>query len=645
MSALAGVWDRRAELSRDALTGIADAMANTLRVRGPDGGNLWSDTVAGIALAHRQLSVADRCPPASQPLVSSCGRFVLSCDGEVYNADELRTALRAAGRQFSGLSDIEIIVEGAAAWGIEATAQLLNAEFAAALWDRELRVLHLFRDRLGARPLYWAHSDNLFLFASELKALRACASFQAELDRDVVAAYLRRKAVPAPYTIYRGARMLEPGAILTLGAEGEHAIRPYWTLEDTVRCGNQNRLAVSDAEATQRLDDLLRNAVARRMGNAPIGTFLSGGIDSSLMLALGQAVGTKPAHSFSVGFHESEYDEAGYAGAIARHLNAEHHTLYVMPEHATELIPRLPEMYDEPNADISQIPAFFLSKLARQHVTVAFTGDGAAEPFGGGGLFYRAADHYRRIQRLPLPVRQAAKVMIQRMPPIFWTRLSRALPAALRPPNFGDKLHKLARVLTGDEDDIYRLFRSYWQDPEAMVLGGREPAGPPEDPRVKSFIPDSVERMHYYHTLTTMPHGALTKTDRAASAAALHIRLPFLDASLVEFGWSLPLNLKLREGTTKWLMHQVLHRYVPPQILARRKMGFDVPMGAWLRGPLRDWAEDLLDETRLRTEGVFNPQEIRAKWQEHLDGRHNWQGPLWVVLMFRAWKQRWLPGA
>jgi asparagine synthase (glutamine-hydrolysing) len=643
MSAVVGVWDRRAGQSSEALAGIADAMANTLRVRGPDGGNQWCDSVAGIALAHRQLSVTDRYPSASQPLVSSCGRFVLSCDGEVYNADELRPALSTAGRQCSGLSDIEVIVEGAAAWGIEATAQRLNAEFAAALWDRERRVLYLLRDRLGTRPLYWAQSGSLFLFASELKALRASPGFHAELDRDAVVAFLRRKAIPDPYTIYRGARMLQPGAILTLRTHGELTIRRYWTLEDTVRSGQQNRFAGSEAEGMRRYDDLLRNAVARRMGSAPVGTFLSGGIDSSLLLAVAQSVAAKPVQSFSVGFREAEYNEADYAGAVARHLKVEHHVLYVLPEHASKLIPRLPEMYDEPNADISQIPAYFLSKLARQHVAVAFTGDGATEAFAGGGGFHEAVDLYRRIRRFPLPARRAAKAMIQLLPPNFWTPLSLALPAAVRPPHFGDKLHNLARVVTGDEDDIYQLFRSYWQDPETMVLGGSEPAGLPENPRVKSFIPDFADRIYYYHTLTTMPHGALTKTDRAACAAGLHIRLPFLDDSLVLFGWSLPKNLKVRDGMTRWLMREVAHRYLPREIVERRKVGFDVPIGAWLRGPLRDWAEDLLDETRLRREGVFNPREIRAKWREHLDGRRNWQGPLWVVLMFQAWKQRWLP--
>jgi asparagine synthase (glutamine-hydrolysing) len=645
MSAVAGVWDRSAGQSRETLAGVADAMANTLRDRGPDGGELWCDAGAGIALAHRQHALTDRWPAARQPLISSCGRFVLSCDGEVYNASELIPELRAAGREFPGLSDMEVIVEGAAAWGIETTARRLNATFAAALWDRELRVLHLFRDRLGMRPLYWAHSGNLFLFGSELKALRACASFEAELDRDVVVAFLRRRCVPGPYTIYRGARMLELGAILSLKADGDHVIRRYWSLEETARSGQQNRFDGSEAEAAQRLDELLRDAVARRIGNAPIGTFLSGGIDSSTMLALLQAVGTKPAQSFSVGFQEREFNEADHAGAVARHLGAEHSALYVSPEHAGELIPRLPEMYDEPMADVSQIPTYFLAKLARQHVPVAFTGDGGDELFGGYERYLQATDLLRHIRRLPLPARRAAKATIRLMPAIFWTRLSVALPTALRPPHFGDKLHMLARILTGDADDIYRLIVSYWQDPETMVPGGHEPPGLPRDPRVKSFIPDHVERMQYFDTLTILPDGALTKVDRAASAAALHIRMPFLDPSLVDFSWTLPPGMKLRGRTNKWLLRQVLYRYVPPQILERPKMGFDVPIGAWLRGPLRDWAEDLLGEARLKAEGIFDPQAIRAKWQEHLDERRNWQGALWVVLMFQAWKQRWLPRA
>jgi asparagine synthase (glutamine-hydrolysing) len=461
LSAIAGVWDRRAQRPQDALTGAVDIMANAMRARGPDGGDSWCDAAAGIALAHRRLLVTDRFPPANQPLVSSCGRYVLSGEGEVYNADELIPELRAAGRLTAGASDAHVMVEAIAAWGLEATLRRLNAMFAAALWDRKRRVLRLFRDRLGMRPLYWTEVGSLFLFASELKALRACADFAPALDRDAVAAYLRRRCVPGPHTIYRGVRMLEPGSILTVDAKAEPDIQPYWSLEDVVRAGQANRFEGSGAEATEQLDRLLCDAVARRTGKEPVGTFLSGGIDSSVLLAMLQAVAPGRAHSFTIGFRERAFDEADHAGAVARHIGATHDAICLSPAHASETIPRLPDIYDEPMADVSQIPTFFLSKLARRSVAAAFTGDGADEFFSGYEQYLQAHDLMRLIQRLPLPARHLAKVLTRATPPRFRARLSNALPTALRPTRFADKLSLLMRVLTGDADDIYRMINSY----------------------------------------------------------------------------------------------------------------------------------------------------------------------------------------
>lgn len=618
-------------------------MGEALAQRAPQEASHWTDTAAGVALIQRGGALADRYPPPTSLLQSSCRRFVLACEGEVYNASALAAELRQAGRVLAGQSDLEVIVEGTAAWGIEATARRLNGAFAAAIWDCQSRSLHLLRDRLGMRPLHWAATPAAFLFAAELKALRACRLFHAELDRDIVASFLRRRCMPGPHTIYRSARMLEPGAILSLAGEGEPVIHRYWSLAESAEAGQSNRFAGSKAEAASRLEKLLLDAVRSRQGSEPIGVFLSGGIDSSTMLAMLKA-GQGPApRSYSVGFYEETYNEADHAGAVARHLGIEHSALYVSPDHARDLIPRLPEIYDEPMADVSQIPTYFLSRLARRDVSVAVTGDGGDELFGGYERYLQATDFRRWTGWMPRALRATAESAIRILPADRWTQLASLLPRRVRPGHLGDRLHTAARLLALDDDGIYRLIVSYWRDPQVLVPGAREPPGLADDPAIRAFIPGFVERMQYFDSLTILPDGALTKVDRAASAAGLAIRMPFLDPALVDFSWTLPPAFKLRGRVNKWLLRQLLYRHVPPAILQRPKMGFDVPIGAWLRGSLRDWAEDLLDEQRLRREGVFDPAPIRAIWREHLAERRNRQGPIWVVLMFQAWKQRWLP--
>jgi asparagine synthase (glutamine-hydrolysing) len=621
---------------------VAAAMAQAMHAGEPDGVGIWCDASVGVALAQRQLSVRERFAPVKQPAVSSCGRYVLACEGEVYNVDELIVALRAAGRTPADACDAHVIVEAVAAWGLESALGRLNAVFVGALWDRESRALHLFRDRFGMHPLYWSETGGLFLFASALKALRACADFSPALDRDSLAAFLRRRGMPGPHTIYRGVRMLEPGSILSIEAKGTATIRSYWVLEEIVRAGQAERFAGSPAEAMDRFDGLLRDAVARRAGNASVGVFLSGGIDSAALLAVLQAVAPDRALSFSAGFHEPGYDETEHARAVARHLGVRHEAFYVSASHAGELIPRLPDIYDEPMADISQIPTYFLAKLARQEVSFAITGDGA-ESFDVSNQYLSVDALLRHLRRLPRPACQAATMLVRHMPAAFLSRIPASLPTALQPLRIADKLRLLARMVAGDAEDRHRLTASYWQDPDELVIDGREPPGLTGNPRLAADIPNAAERMQYIGMMTILSDCLLTKVERAASAVDLRIRMPFLDHRLVEFGWSLPAHMKQQGGTNKWLLLQILHRYVPPAIVDRPKMGFDVPMGNWLRGPLRDWAEGLLAERRLTAEGIFNPRPIRQRWREHLEGRRNWQGSLWVILMFQAWKERWLP--
>jgi len=621
-------------------------MTKTLVYRGPDAGDVWLDPDARMALGHRRLSIVDLSPAGAQPMVSSCGRFVISYNGEVYNSDELRPELEAAGRNFRGHCDTEVIVEGAVVWGVEATIKRLIGMFTIALWDRRERVLYLVRDRLGIKPLYWADFAGRILFGSELKALRADRGWAPSLDRDAIAAYLGFGYVPAPQSIYRGVQKLSPGTILVARESGPPEITPFWTLEEVARAGQTSRLALSEADATEALDTLLRDAVGRRMvADVPLGAFLSGGIDSSTVVALMQAQSARPVRSFSIGFTESGYNEAVHAAAVARHLGTEHTELYVSPQHAQDVIPLLPDMYDEPFADSSQIPTYLISKMTRQHVTVALSGDGGDELFGGYTRYFRGQTIWRAIDRMPTALRELAAFGARSVSPATWTTLSAIIPESRRPQQFGMKMHKLAGVLAAEPEAsaFYRQVISLWLEPERVVIGGAAPKGRLEDPRTRDLVPDFVERMQYLDTLTYLPDDILTKVDRASMAVSLEARVPLLDHRVVAFSWSLPPAMKAGTGLGKRLLRNVLNRYVPRELVERPKMGFAIPVGEWLRGPLRDWAEPLLDENRLAADGIFHPAPIRTRWREHLEGRYDWQASLWAVLMFQAWRARWQP--
>jgi asparagine synthase (glutamine-hydrolysing) len=645
MCGIAGIWDRRRQSTPDALAAAAAAMTATLVHRGPDAGALWRDDAAGVALGHRRLSIVDLSPAGAQPMVSSCGRFVISYNGEVYNAAELKPELEAAGRSFRGHCDTEIIVEGAAVWGVEATIRRLIGMFAIALWDRQERALYLVRDRLGIKPVYWADCDGRILFGSELKALRADAHWTPALDRDALTAYLRFGYVPAPRTIYRGVQKLPPGMILVARASGAPTIAPFWSLADIARAGQAERRTLDEAEATDRLDALLRDAVGRRMvADVPLGAFLSGGIDSSTVVALMQAQSTRPVRSFSIGFHERGYDEAQHAAAVARHLGTDHTELYVSPEHALGMIPNLPTMYDEPFADSSQIPTFLVSEMTRRHVTVALSGDGGDELFGGYTRYFRGQAVWRAIEHIPQSARVLAAAGMRAVSPAAWSALGAVIPESVRPTQFGDKMHKLAGVLAGEAEAsaFYRNVVSLWVDPARVVIGGTEPKGPLDDLAIKALVPDFIERMQYLDTVTYLPDDILTKVDRASMAVSLEARVPLLDHRVVAFSWGLPVSMKAADGTGKRLLRRVLDRYVPRALIDRPKMGFAVPINDWLRGPLKEWAEDLLDERRLAGDGILDPAPIRERWREHLAGTRDWQYPLWSVLMFQSWKRRWM---
>lgn len=621
-------------------------MAHTLRHRGPDDAGAWADAAAGIALGHRRLSVVDLSATGHQPMPSACGRYVVSFNGEIYNFRSLRAELEQSGHRFRGHSDTEVLLAAITRWGVEGALARANGMFALALWDRQERVLFLARDRLGEKPLYYGWIGPRFLFASELKALCAHPDFRPVINRDAVALYLRHNYIPAPFSVYQDVAKLPPGTLLAVRAEAASvrgAPVRYWSARTAAESGVANPWVGTESEALAQLDDLLRDAIRMRMeADVPLGAFLSGGIDSTTVVALMQAQSTRPVRTFTIGFHEGGYNEAESAAEVARRLGTDHTELYVTPAEAMAVIPRLPALYDEPFADASQIPTFLVSQLARRHVTVSLSGDGGDELFGGYNRYFWGRSIWRKVGWLPAAWRRTAARTLTAVSPESWDTGFRALgpflPGRLRQRNPGDKLHKLAQVLAvSDPEALYRGLISQWHDPAAVVPGAGEPPTTLTDRSQWANLDDFTLQMMYLDTVTYLPDDILVKVDRASMGVSLEARVPLLDHRVVEFAWRLPLAMKIRDGQGKWLLRQVLYQYVPREIMERPKMGFGVPIDAWLRGPLRDWAETLLDAKRLQEEGLFHPQPIRTRWTEHLSGQRNWQYSLWGVLMFQAW--------
>ncbi|MBS0534401.1 MAG: asparagine synthase (glutamine-hydrolyzing) [Proteobacteria bacterium] len=627
-----------AELERRAQA-MGDAMAH----RGPDDHGVWSDPETGTALCHRRLAIVDLSPAGHQPMHSGSGRYVITYNGEIYNFQDLRAELEAKGVTFRGHSDTEVMLEAFTAYGIEAAVKRLIGMFAIGLWDRQTRTLTLIRDRLGIKPLYWAKFGSLFMFGSELKAMHALPGWQPRIDRRAVASYLRHDYVPAPHTIFENVFKLEPGSILTLPAGGEPTVQRFWDAREVARNGIANPIAGSDAELTDKLEALLKDAVQRRMvADVPVGAFLSGGVDSSAVVALMQSANPGRVKTFSIGFDIPEYNEAPHAAAVARHLNTEHTELTVTSEEAMDVIPRLPHMFDEPFADSSQIPTFLVSALTRQHVTVSLSGDGGDELFAGYNRYQLALKMWRGLSLMPVPARRAMAASIKAVSPDRWSQMLSPLPAQLRPKAVGDKLHKLADVLIQpDNTAIYRRLVTHWEPPSIMPAAD-EYDTVLSDRSLSSEMPEFLDQMQFLDLVTYLPDDILTKVDRASMAVALEARVPLIDHRVVELAWRLPHHVKVRNGVSKWLLRQVLYRHVPKELIERPKMGFGIPIGEWLRGPLRDWAEALLDERRLIEAGFLDAARVRQVWQEHLSGQRNWQYLIWNVLMLEAWWQQWM---
>ena len=641
MCGLSGFIDLARHTPEADLLARAEGMAARLAHRGPDGDGVWADAGAGLALGHRRLAILDLSPTGHQPMVSADGRYVIAYNGEVYNFPELRAELEAGGVAFRGSCDTEVVVEAIAAWGLEAALGRMTGMFAFALWDKAERILYLARDRLGIKPLYWGRCRGHFLFASEIKALRAHPAWTATVDRDALAAYLRFGYVPSPRSIYAGVSKLEAGTFLTLREGEEPEIRRYWDLREITLSARARQRDLGDSEAADRLDGLLRDAVKGRMvADVPLGAFLSGGVDSSTVTALMQDQSSRPVKTFSIGFSESAFDESSEAAAVARHLGTDHTELMISPADARAVIPDLPHIYDEPFADSSQIPTYLVSRLARGKVSVALSGDGGDEMFAGYNRHRLAAGPWQRLERVPLALRRLASSSLRALPPALWDMLFAPSPKRLRHVLTGDRMHKLATVLpSSDGADLYGRLVSQWPEPESLVVeGAREGERIWGDPGLVRDVPELMARMRYMDTVGYLPGDILTKLDRASMAVSLEARVPLIDHRVAEFAAALPPHMLIRGGCGKWLLRQVLHRYVPEELVTRPKTGFGVPLDSWLRGPLRDWAEGLLSRPRLEEEGFFAPAPVRRAWKEHLSGRRNHQHRLWAVLMFQAWQ-------
>jgi asparagine synthase (glutamine-hydrolysing) len=611
--------------------------------RGPDDEGIWTDPDRGVALGHRRLSVIDLSDAGSQPMTSRDGRFILVFNGEIYNFLELRARLARMGETFRGHSDTEVMLAAISRWGLEAAVREFVGMFAFALWDRDNEALSLVRDRFGEKPLYYGWMNGVLLFGSELKALRSHPAWRGTIDRHALTLFLRYNYVPAPHSIYEGVRKVEPSSIVTIRRDATFATHRYWLVEEVAARGMANPLIGDETAILTEIAGALTTSVKDQMvADVPLGAFLSGGIDSSAIVAIMQAESGRPVRTFTIGFEEAGYDEAAHAKTVARHLGTDHTELYVTAGEARAVIPRLPLFYDEPFADSSQIPTFLVAQLARAHVTVALSGDGGDEIFGGYNRYVVGSRLWRRVARFPVALRQAVARAIRSVSPNAWEHVAGwtqpALPAHRRISHPGDRVHKLAAVLAAaSERDFYQSMVSQWQNPGDVIVDGYETADDLAGAMSSTIAQSFVERMMVADARTYLTDDIMVKVDRAAMAVSLETRAPFLDHRLVELVWRVPLAMKLRGGVGKWALRQIVQSHVPARLLERPKMGFGVPIDSWLRGPLREWASELLDADRIRREGYLQPALITEKWRQHLSGSHNWQHQLWGVLMFQQW--------
>ena len=626
----------------DGWADLIQEMNSAIANRGPDDFGIWKDEDFGIVLGHQRLAIVDLTSAGHQPMISTSGRFVIAFNGEIYNHLQLRKKLEEKNQVTSwrGHSDTETLLACFEAVGITDTLRQATGMFALAAWDKKSKQLTLARDRVGEKPLYYGWQGDSFLFGSELKALRAHPNFKNEIDRDALSLMMRHCYIPAPYSIYSGISKLMPGCMLTLSQQQPQPnIEPYWSAVDAVKAGLQNPFSGTAEEAVNQLEQRLKDVIFGQMlADVPLGAFLSGGIDSSTIVALMQAQSHTPIKTFTIGFDDKGYNEAAHAKVVAKHLGTDHTELYIPPKQAQNVIPRLPYLYDEPFADSSQIPTFLVSQLAKEHVTVSLSGDAGDELFCGYNRYHLTSKLWKGIFPVPAFLRRGVAKGITSISPEAWNKIAHYTPLRQKLVFAGDKLHKGADVLASHSvDELYYGLVSTAKHPELLVRNSTEPMTLLTGNTPKITGQSDVERMMLLDILTYLPDDILVKVDRAAMGVSLETRVPFLDHNIVEFALSLPLDYKLRDGQTKWPLRQILYKYVPQSLIDRPKMGFGIPLANWLRGPLKEWAEQLLNKERLDKEGYFFSDEVSRFWREHQEGNRNWAYILWNILMFQAW--------
>ncbi len=649
MCGITGFYTQSAQRNRQELEKLCQDMVGRLAHRGPDGTGTWLDPDMSLALGHHRLAILDLSSEGRQPMISESGRYVICYNGEVFGYLEIKKELEKTGITLRGRSDTEVILAAIDRWGLNLALQKIDGMFAFALWDRKEKQLHLVRDRLGKKPLYvgWAGDgkNGSLVFASELKAFHAHPDFKPEINRDALTTYMRYGYMPAPLCIFKGVWSLPAGFRLSInadlispGSDLENFMESYWHHLRALEEQQQKASHKSDAETIDEFEALLTTCVQDRLvSDVPLGAFLSGGIDSSTIVALMQKIQNQPVKTYSIGFEEDGYNEAAHADKIAAHLGTDHHEYHLSAGDALDVIPKLPDIYDEPFADISQIPTYLISKCARESVTVILSGDGGDEMLGGYNRHFIGPRIWRAMRFMPQPMRRGMSRMIDSVPIETWNKLAPSKP------QFGDRMHKVASIIgMNSQEDIYQKLISQWDVPADLVLGGKEALTPLTDPTWQPERLEFAEMMMYWDALSYLSNDILVKVDRATMAVSLESRAPLLDRRIYDYVWTLPENMKVRGGQGKWLLRKVLERHVPKELFERPKQGFTVPTGAWLRGELKDWAENLLDEKRLDEEGYLNTKIIRDTWAEHLAGRGNHANQLWTVLMFQAWKERWM---
>ncbi len=645
MCGITGFIDFARQTSDESGLAIAETMAAAIRHRGPDDGGIWSDAAHGVFLAHRRLSIVDLSAAGRQPMASLSGRYIIVFNGEVYNHGEIRQQLASVA--WRGNSDTEVMLAAIEQWGLESALQQFVGMFAFALWDRQTASLTLVRDRFGEKPLYWGLFGSTLIFGSELKAMTQHSAFVGTVNRDALAGYMAYGYLSGLASIYEHVQKLQPGSMRVFQADGSSREQLYWSAVDAALSGRANEFEGDDTAAANQLENLITGSVRQQLlADVPVGAFLSGGIDSSTIVALAQAHSSTPVKTFTIGFEEAGYNEAVYAEHVAKHLGTDHTELYVFHQDVLNVIPDLPELYDEPFADSSQIPTFLVSKLARSRVAVSLSGDAGDELFCGYNRYSLADRLWHRSRQIPGVVRQAVAAGLRATPIAAWDAVGAAArrlkQGAGIPVHLGDKLHKFARVLgvAGDSATLYEALLEQWQGVDGLVQGAQPVTRLTSGAAVWRGDLDLKHRMMLLDTTSYLTDDILVKVDRAAMGVSLESRVPLLDHRIYEFAWRLPMHMKVRDGQGKWLLRQVLYRYVPRELIERPKVGFAVPIGIWLRGPLKDWAANLLAPSRLNREGYLDATRVTKMWDEHQRGHRNWQYPLWCVLMFQAWLEK-----